>query len=202
KDGNVFGNWWHDREDAVQDGQLELSKAIGELTQKSSQLLIVNTAISKVLSDQQGILLQQQQMLKSQAEALQAQNDKIYEQQKALEQQQKEINAANKGLMEAKGLTQEQAQKLVGCVVRVTDAEAKMEASNRALRQSVERQLQDAGEQYLEQLQAGFSAFRQEVAERTAQLSNRVQDSMERVKQEAAASLEAERQRFKQALQT
>lgn len=51
KEGNFIGNWWHDRDDKVQDAQIDLNKTIGRLTQKSSQLLIVNTAISKVLND-------------------------------------------------------------------------------------------------------------------------------------------------------
>ena len=60
KEGNIFSNWLYDRDDKVQDAQLDLNKSIGRLTQTSSQLLIVNTAISKVLNDQQHILLEQQ----------------------------------------------------------------------------------------------------------------------------------------------
>src|SRR5690606_9176297 len=123
KNGNAITNWWNDRNDAVQDAQIDLNRSIGTLTEKTSQLLIVNTAISKVLHDQQGILLQQQDQLQQQASTLQEQNNQILDQQKALERQQQEINAANKGLMEAKGISQEQAQKLVGCVALVTEAE-------------------------------------------------------------------------------
>ena len=67
----------------MQDAQLDLNKSIGRLTQTSSQLLIVNTAISKVLNDQQHILLEQQNMLKSQADTLGEQNNQILLQQKA-----------------------------------------------------------------------------------------------------------------------
>jgi hypothetical protein len=144
KNGNFIGNWWNDRSDKVQDAQIDLSKTIGRLTQKSSQLLIVNTAISKVLNDQQNILLQQQTLLKQQTNKLEEQNIKILEQQQLLARQQREINAANQGLMEAKGITQEQAQKLVGCVVRVTEAERKIETKNQELRTVLEGNLRES----------------------------------------------------------
>ncbi|KAK51915.1 hypothetical protein [Bordetella bronchiseptica] len=159
KNGNLLTNWWNDRNDAVQDAQIDLSRTIGHLTEKTSQLLIVNTAISKVLHDQQGILLQQQDQLQHQASALQEQNEQILDQQKALERQQQEINAANKGLMEAKGISQEQARKLVGCVTLVTEAEKRIDAANQELTLSVERYVQDstaACVERLEELHAGL----------------------------------------------
>ncbi len=70
KDGNFVGNWWNDRDDKVQDAQIDLNKSIGDLTEKSSQLLIVNTLISKVLYDQQKVLNDQQIILNEQADAL------------------------------------------------------------------------------------------------------------------------------------
>jgi hypothetical protein len=156
KEGNFLGNWWNDRDDAVQDAQLDLNKSIGSLTQKSSQLLIVNTAISKILHDQQGVLLQQQNILKGQTDTLQAQNSKILSQQRLLEQQQREINAANEGLMQAKGITQEQAKKLVGCVVRVTDAEKAIRQANQDLSQSVDLRLRESAQDYLVCLRQGL----------------------------------------------
>ncbi len=156
KEGNFFGNWWNDRSDAVQDAQLDLNKSIGSLTQKSSQLLIVNTAISKILHDQQGVLLQQQNILKGQADTLQTQNGKILSQQRILEQQQREINAANEGLMQAKGITQEQAQKLVGCVVRVSEAEKAIHLANQDLSQSVDLRLRESTQDYLARLRQGL----------------------------------------------
>jgi hypothetical protein len=77
KEEKKYLNWLYDRDDKVQDAQLDLNKSIGRLTQTSSQLLIVNTAISKVLNDQQHILLEQQTMLKSQADTLGEQNNQI-----------------------------------------------------------------------------------------------------------------------------
>lgn len=187
KDGNFIGNWWHDRDDKVQDAQLDLNQSIGRLTQKSSQLLVVNTAISKVLSDQQRVLLRQQELLQQQADELAGQNRKIFEQQQLLEQQQRDINAANQGLMEAKGVTQEQAQKLVGCVVRVTEAEQKIDDANRALRAEVDRRLSDGLAQNLERLDVGLAAAdrrqaesEQRLAEAFALQTAHIRDELER----------------------
>lgn len=148
KDGNFFGNLTNGRADKVQEAQLDLSASIGQLTQKSSQLLVVNTAISKVLSDQQNILLKQQTLLKQQASDLKDQNQTILAQQLQLSEQQKAINAANEGLLTAKGVTQEQAQKLVGCVVRVTEAEQKIDVANAEVLAAVEQRLTTAWTHY------------------------------------------------------
>lgn len=170
KDGNFIGNWWKDRDDKVQDAQIDLNKSIGRLTQKSSQLLIVNTAISKVLNDQQRILLEQQNILKRQTDTLEEQNRKILEQQRLLEKQQQDINKANQGLMDAKGITQEQAQQLVGCVKLIKEAESRIGAANQALRSGVEQYLNDSVERCLGHLNCGFAdqeqrhaAFEQQV---------------------------------------
>lgn len=157
KDANFVANWWNDQDDLVQDAHIDLNKSVGRLAQKSSQLLIVNTAISKVLNDQQRILLEQQDLLTQQADKLEDQNGKILEQQKLLEKQQKDINAANQGLMEAKGITQEQAQKLVGCVVRVTDAEKKIGIANEELLSTLDQRLHDGIEKCVDRLNAGLS---------------------------------------------
>jgi hypothetical protein len=53
----------------------------------------------------------------------------------------------------------------VGCVIRVTDAEAKMEAANMALGLSLERRLEDASAKYLERSEAGLIRFLEDAAE-------------------------------------
>lgn len=154
--GNAIGNWWHGRDERVQGAQLDLNRSIGALTQKSSQLLMLNTAISKYLTYQQRTLLEQQDMLKQQAEKIERQNVDILHQQKALAQQQREISAANQGLLEAKGISQEQAQKLVGCVKRVSEAESKMETAGRELMAAVERKLEETVGKCIGSLNEGF----------------------------------------------
>ncbi|MDN8103965.1 hypothetical protein [Burkholderia multivorans] len=193
KEGNIIGNWWHDRDDKVQDAQINLNKSIGRLTQKSSQLLIVNTAISKVLDDQQRILLEQQHILKRQTDTLEEQNRKILEQQKLLEKQQQDINQANQGLMEAKGITQEQAHKLVGCVVRVTEAEKKIDVANEALRAALEQHMHDSVAQCIATLNSGFAeqaqrhdAFEQQLTSAFSAQSQHTQAELERFAAESA----------------
>ena len=159
KDGNFFGNWLNDRKDKVQDAQIDLNRSIGLLTEQSSQLLIFNTILSKALGDQQEILLQQQNQLKQQTDDLEATNLKILDQQKELENQQKEINKANQGLLEAKGVTQEQAQKLVGCVQSVSTAEKKIFTANDELQVRVARLLNETIERCNSELSSGFIAI-------------------------------------------
>lgn len=164
-DAGFIKNFWNDQNGKVQDAQLDLNQSVSRLTQKSSQLLIVNTAISKVLNDQQHILLEQQQTLKRQTGMLEEQNYKILAQQKQLEHQQQEINKANQGLMEAKGLTQEQARELVGCVKKVNEAETRIAETNQALKSDVTQSLNEAIEQCVDYLQTGFTEHEQRYAE-------------------------------------
>lgn len=193
KEGNFFGNWLNDRDDKVQDAQIDLNKTIGRLTQKSSQLLIVNTAISKVLNDQQRILLEQQNILKQQTDTLEEQNRKILEQQNLLEKQQQDINKANQGLMEAKGITQEQAQQLVGCVKLVKEAESRISEANQTLRSGIEQNLHDSVERYLGRLNSGFAeqeqrydAFEQQVIGGFSTQSQQAQEALERIAADSA----------------
>lgn len=193
KEGNFIGNWWHDRDDKVQDAQIDLNKSIGRLTQKSSQLLIVNTAISKVLNDQQRILLEQQQTLKRQTDTLEEQNHKIFAQQKLLEKQQQDINQANQGLMEAKGLTQEQAQQLVGCVKLVREAESRISMANQALKSDVEQHLNESVAQCLGRLDTGFAdqqqlhdAFKQQITNAFSVQSQQARAELDHISLESA----------------
>lgn len=195
KDGNFIGNLWHGRDDKVQDAQIDLNKSIGLLTQKSSQLLIVNTVFSKALRDQQQILLNQQQMLENQTAMLLEQNAKIFQQQKLLEMQQQEINKANQGLLEAKGLTQEQAKKLVGCVVAVTEAETKIGIANQKLRSDLEQCLSVSVAQCVDRLSAGFAeqdqrhiTFKHQFTDAFSKQSINAQHELERLAAESAQS--------------
>ncbi|MDA8480858.1 hypothetical protein NNO04_19415 [Citrobacter sp. Awk 4] len=156
RDGNFITNWWNDRDDVLQDAQIDLNKAIGRLTQKSSQLLIVNTALSKLLNQQQQILLDQQNILEGQTHSLAEQNEQILKQQVLLEEQQKEINKANQGLMDAKGVTQDQAKQLVGCVKRVTEAENKIGEANATLLAELEQRVAKFSSDLALQLQSGL----------------------------------------------
>jgi hypothetical protein len=185
KDGNFVSNLWNDRDEKVKDAQLDLNQAMGRLTQRSSQLLVVNTAISKVLSDQQIVLLKQQELLAEQARELKRQNEQILEQQDQLAEQQEGLNAANQGLLEAKGITQEQAIQLVGCVTRVTKAESKINASNEALRSALVNDMQGVVAQcdervggVLIELRSSQQDFERRQDETTHRWSTRVRDAL------------------------
>lgn len=187
KEGNFLTNWWNDRDDKVQDAQIDLNQSIGRLTQKSAQLLVVNTAISKVLNDQQHILLRQQDMLKQQADKLAQQNLQIREHQEQLEDAQRDINLANQGLMEAKGVTQEQAQQLIGCVVRVTEAEKKVEASNRELRAATEKRLDDALAAQSDRIRCEIEQLTSRAEDLKAGFEQQLRDVVQSVRENSAA---------------
>lgn len=195
KDGNFVGNWWNDRDDKVQDAQIDLNKSIGDLTEKSSQLLIVNTLISKVLYDQQKVLNDQQIILNEQADALKKQNIKILDQQKQLAQQQTEINKANQGLLEATGLTREQAKNLMGCVNRVIEAENKIDFSNQALHSGLTQYIDESNTRCIDRINTGFSEkeqyykiFEQSFSNELSAQSQYVKNEVERLSAEASQS--------------
>ena len=209
KDGNFISNWWNDRDDHVKDAQIDLNKSIGKLTEKTSTLLVINTAMAKQLHDQQNILLQQQKLLEQQTRDLKSQNNQISEQQKVLEKQQREINLANQGLMEAKGITQEQAMQLVGCVKIVKEAESRIDAANHTLRSDVRQDLRDSIEQYAERLNNGFTEqakrhtlFEQKITTNFSVQEQQVQKSLEQIMTESASHKTAIQEQLNAAITT
>lgn len=187
KDGNWFGNLLNGRASQVDEAQLDLSQSIGRLTQSSAQLLVVNTAISRVLHEQQGVLQFQQGILKEQTERLEQQNFKILHQQAQLEEQQEAISQANQGLLEAKGVTQSQAIELIGCVERVKGAEAKVEEANQNLRQLIDIRLQQTIEHCVNHVSQSFTAqdqrnstFQQQLNRDVAHQYEQTQNDLER----------------------
>ena len=188
KGGNSGKN---DRSDHTGEAQFDLNKSIGNLTQRSSQLLIINTAISKVLGDQQN-------MLQQQTDDLTVQSSKMLNQQIHLEIQQDAIIKANAGLMEAKGVTQQQAIQLVGCVERVSKAEAKIGEANQRLRELIEKRFSQNIAQCTDQINIGFksqeqrnTSFQQRLANALAQQNKQTQGELERLAQ-ANTKLESE----------
>ncbi|WP_185752903.1 MULTISPECIES: hypothetical protein [Stenotrophomonas maltophilia group] len=141
RDGNFFGNLIKGRQEAMEDAQMDLNKAIGNLTASTSELLVINTALSKVLHIQQEALHDQQEQLESQAIEIREQNVQILQHQEEQARQQEQIILVNEGILEAKGLTQEQALKLVGCVERVTMAEQALKLEVQRLKMDVEEHL-------------------------------------------------------------
>ncbi|EOU9506976.1 TPA: hypothetical protein NIK16_003020 [Pseudomonas aeruginosa] len=179
---NAISNWWNNTEDRVRDAQLSLTTTVANLNRHSSQLLIFNTAISKVLCDQQEVLLRQQKILEEQAEQLKRQNQDILDQQKVLEVQQGEIRSANQGLMEAKGVTAEQARNLVGCVQRVEATEERISEVNRQLLVAIEQHLQ----QVREELSTSQASAVNTLEARDKQLLQFIQDQQQKIASHAS----------------
>ncbi|WP_349616086.1 hypothetical protein [Azotobacter salinestris] len=188
KGGSLLGNWWKERGDKLLDAQIDLQKSIGSLSQKSSQLLIVNAAISRVLSDQQRSLLQQQSMLRQQADILEEQNRRILEQQRALEQQQREIDTANRGLLEARDLGAEQTDRLTGSVKRLEQAESQMEALNQQLIACVAEDLVSVVSDWRTRLDDLARDFRQQQAGLERKLFDEFRDHLDQVRIELEAA--------------
>lgn len=191
KGSSLLGNWWRERGDKLLDARIDLQKSIGSLSQKSSQLLIVNAAISRVLSDQQRSLLQQQSMLRQQADILEEQNRRILEQQRALEQQQREIDTANRGLLEARDLGAEQTDRLIGSVKRLEQAESQMEALNQQLIACVAEDLVSVVSDWRTRLDDLARDFRQQQAGLERKLFDEFRDHLDQVRLELEASANA-----------
>jgi hypothetical protein len=157
---SFLSNFWHNRNDKIRDAQFNLNDAIGELSKRSSDLLIVNTVIAKILHDQQHVIMQQQLELKNQADGIAEQNDRIKEQQTLLDKNQRDINLANEGLLEAKGLTQAQAQQLVGCVQRVESSEGKIVEAHGRLLDAVHEQVNKSASECAGMVQTSLAQFK------------------------------------------
>jgi len=180
---NVLSNWWNNTEDNIKDAQLALTTEISNLNRHSSQLLIFNTAVSKVLCDQQDILLTQQRRLEGQATQLRDQNAQILDQQQQLAAQQEEISAANQGLLEAKGITAAQARDLIGCVHRVEAAEVRIAQINQEVLAEIGRQLDQMRKGIDDSLSTAVSSLEA----RDKQLLRIVQDQQQKMASHSAA---------------
>lgn len=157
KTDSLISSLLSSQDDKVQDAQIELNRSMGRLMQKSVELLIANTSVAGLHGAQQRDMQEQQNLLQQQADAIQLHHQKLLEQQEIIRQQQKAIHAAHQGLLEAKGITREHAQQLVGCVKQATEIEQNLAIANLQLRSGLEKNVQEAVKQCLDQLNAGFS---------------------------------------------
>lgn len=157
KNSNFLSNWWNDTDDDVQDAALDLSIKLSSLNRHSSQLLIVNTAISKVLADQQGILLIQQKLLEAQAAQLEDQNTSILDHQLDLKNQQNALLETNRELRETQIAAQAQAEQFMACLLKVRLIEQSMEAAAQSVRADMIAGLEALNAQFAERLSTGFA---------------------------------------------
>ena len=155
----MLGSLIDTQEDKVQEAQTELSKSTGRLTQTSLQLLLTNTTTAQAHGTHQKALQEQQKWLQEHAEQLKDQTHKLREKQKQLHKEQIALQTAQEGLMQAHGITKEQARELVGCVEKVSEAEQRLSAANLALHQTLQDQLEAAVKACIDQLNTGFSSL-------------------------------------------
>ncbi|WP_150130888.1 hypothetical protein [Janthinobacterium sp. LM6] len=198
KDGSTYNNWKENRSEKIQEAQIDLNKSIGRLTRQTSQLLLVNTAISKVLSDQQAILLSQQDILSLQANQLRQHDEKFAHQQILFSEDQKTITEANENLLLAAGKSQEQATALMRCMARVMESEKKIAAANSELLASLEQRFRQSVEDCLTRMDKGLA----EHAEQRVADENRLQDSMRVQSGNLRAELETSNKKLHQEILT
>ncbi len=155
---------------------------IRELTRQSSELILFNTAISKVLVSQQNILHSQQDLLQKQASEIENQNRKIEENQVSISDAQKRIDEAHAGLLKAIGISDQQAIKLIDCAERLESAEQKMELSNQELERSVVTRIvacEGRAESIKAEVDEALYNYRQEAAIRLEALSTECNSAIE-----------------------
>lgn len=159
KDSNFLSNMWSDRDDQIEDAESNVNSEFRKLGALSANLLILNTAMAKIMNGQQGALQDQQSELEHQARDIEKQNSHIKEHQELLASNQREFSKAAQALAEAKGLTQAQASELVGCVRKVVDSERSMLESHGRLMAQVEERLRLIASDWSEIVTARLAQF-------------------------------------------
>lgn len=158
-EGNVFSNFWHDRNDLIEDAESDLNGHFRKLGALSSDLLILNTAMAKIMNSQQGELQRQQVALNDQAHDIKDQNRRLKEHQELHANTLREFANVVEALKQAKSLTQNQAIELMKCSQRVAESERSMVESHGRLLHEVEERLGYIANEWSEALAARLSQF-------------------------------------------
>lgn len=142
--GNLVSNLIKGRKGKLQDAQLDLNSSIGSLTERSAQLLVVNTAISKILMEQQEVLMRQQKILEDQAASIERQNKDIAEQQRTLKEEQQKTAKNTENLFRLNNTSSEQTEKLFEFVDRIEETEGRLERINQELTEALEKKVNES----------------------------------------------------------
>ena len=142
--GNFVSNLIKGRKGKLQEAQLDLNSSIGSLTERSAQLLVVNTAISKILMEQQETLTRQQKILEDQASSIQRQNKEIAEQQRALKEEQQKTAKNTDNLFRLNNTSSEQTEKLFEFVDRIEETEGRLERINQELTSALDKKVNES----------------------------------------------------------
>ncbi|WP_298146783.1 hypothetical protein [uncultured Acinetobacter sp.] len=149
----------------LQEKSTHLKELIENLEKKSSQLLIINITLSKVINDQQKNLLSQKNQL--------------------IEQQQ-QVDTFGQRLVETEKIVKKQTKELADFSLQLLKNEKKIEDSSNALIWDLEQKIYDSNEQCLDQLNAGFAeqqefynTFEQEIMDFVSDKFQEVKDEQE-----------------------
>lgn len=146
----------------IEEEHLNLNRRMAVLAQHSSELLVVNTALSKVLCDQQQLLLDQQGALARQAEDIEDQNGRIQGGQEQLATFQAQQLVSNDALgMRMLGI----ANRLEDLALRAVSFEQAMASAHARTLEAMDARLaeqQDAAEHANESLRASVNDWRAE----------------------------------------
>lgn len=149
----------------LQEKSTHLKELIENLEKKSSQLLIINITLSKVINDQQKNLLSQKNQL--------------------IEQQQ-QVDTFGQRLVETETIVKKQTKELADFSLQLLKNEKKIEDSSNALIWDLEQKIYDSNEQCLDQLNAGFAeqqefynTFEQEVMDFVSDKFQEVKDEQD-----------------------
>ncbi|WP_157146193.1 hypothetical protein [Achromobacter insuavis] len=142
--GNFFSNWWDDVDDQIHDASLDISRQLVDVNRHAAQLLVINTALSKMLNSQQQVLLEQQGALDKQAEQIARQNLALHEYQQDFRTQQGEISQANQKLLDAHDVSLRLAGELMQRLDQVAESERRVNAAHEILLENIERHFGEA----------------------------------------------------------
>lgn len=149
----------------LQEKSTHLKELIENLEKKSSQLLIINITLSKVINNQQKNLLSQKNQL--------------------IEQQQ-QVDTFGQRLVETETIVKKQTKELADFSLQLLKNEKKIEDSSNALIWDLEQKIYDSNEQCLDQLNAGFAeqqefynTFEQEIMDFVSDKFQEVKDEQE-----------------------
>lgn len=147
----------------LQEKSTHLKELIENLEKKSSQLLIINITLSKVINDQQKNLLSQKNQL--------------------IEQQQ-QVDTFGQRLVETETVVKKQTKELADFSLQLLKNEKKIEDSSNALIWDLEQKIYDSNEQCLDQLNAGFAEQQEFYNTFEQEIMDFVSDKFQEVKDE------------------
>ncbi|MDP2227650.1 MAG: hypothetical protein Q8J78_09265 [Moraxellaceae bacterium] len=108
---NALSRWWN--KDELEKAQLDSVQLQARYAKSIGQLIVISVAQSATLNEQQRIMGEQQTHIKKQADSIQKANETIYAQQEQLAKQQTDLEKLIKDYFLLKGLTTNEAKRLI-----------------------------------------------------------------------------------------